>query len=246
MAYPSVYSGAMERAIAALQVTFFCLIRLGCITTVDLPIRLSSVSDSLKRLANDAVQVEMIHNVKAPDLSAADAPSVCQSRRVAKDLKETWPDIMRLLDTANDKAFLDRVGPGFFSDLDMLEVGHPGNCDGEGSLECPGLTDDEQAAHFSLWAAFKSPLVIGADPRKLSAKALALLLNEEILEVNQDMLAKPVRLLSMAPNHGLLRLEKNHVGTKLKMIECDGSVAQRFSLDGGRVQAHDGRCMTGF
>jgi hypothetical protein len=63
--------------------------------------------------------VRMIHSVKAPDLGAADAPKVCQFRRVAKDLLDTWPDTMRLLDTANDEAFLSEVGPGFFSDLDM-------------------------------------------------------------------------------------------------------------------------------
>lgn len=66
--------------------------------------------------------VSMVHSVKAPDLSAADAPKVCQFRRVAKDLKMDWEDTMRLLDTAMDGSFLDIVGPGFFSDLDMLEV----------------------------------------------------------------------------------------------------------------------------
>ena len=63
--------------------------------------------------------VAMIHSVKAPDLGPTDAPRVCQFRRVAKDLKDTWQDTMRLLDTANDESFLQRVGPGFFSDLDM-------------------------------------------------------------------------------------------------------------------------------
>eukprot|EP01050_Picozoa_sp_SAG11_P011482 SAG11_NODE_1217_length_5498_cov_3.519444_3_plen_196_part_00 len=64
--------------------------------------------------------VEMIHSVKAPDLGPADAPKVCQFRRVGKDLLDTWEDTMRLLDTANDERFLSQVGPGFFSDLDML------------------------------------------------------------------------------------------------------------------------------
>jgi hypothetical protein len=53
-----------------------------------------------------------------------DAPKVCQFRRVAKDVKDDWCDIMRLLDTANDERFLSEVGPdkGFFSDL--VRPGH--------------------------------------------------------------------------------------------------------------------------
>jgi hypothetical protein len=61
--------------------------------------------------------IEMLHSVKAPDLGAKDAPKVCQFRRVAKDVKDDWCDIMRLLDTANDEQFLSEVGQGFFSDL---------------------------------------------------------------------------------------------------------------------------------
>ena len=110
---------------------------------------------------------------------------------------------MRLLDTANDGGFLDIVGPGFFSDLDMLEIGNP-----EKGTTCrtnfPGqvcgmLTADEQVAHMSLWAALKSPLIIGADPRALSNATLAILISPEVLAVNQDALAKPVRLVSPVP-----------------------------------------------
>ena len=137
--------------------------------------------------------VEMIHSVNAPDLGSKDAPKVCQFRRVAKDVKDDWCDIMRLFDTSNDEQFLSEVGPGFFSDLvrgpntfectelkksvadsglivlllqDMMEIGNPDDHANGDSFGVPGkltnaLTVDEQIAHFSLWAAFKSPLVIG-------------------------------------------------------------------------------------
>ena len=61
--------------------------------------------------------------------------------------------------------YVDRGSPGGWNDLDMLEVGQG------------GMTDDEYVAHFSLWAALKSPLIIGADIRVLSAKALTILNN---------------------------------------------------------------------
>lgn len=64
----------------------------------------------------------MLHDVKAPDLSPAQAVQASHFRRVAKDLKNTWHDMVRVLDTGDDKRYLSMVGPtnGFFSDFDML------------------------------------------------------------------------------------------------------------------------------
>ena len=159
---------------------------------------------------------------------------------------------MRLLDTANDENFLSEVGPGFFSDLDMLEVGNPGN---GGPARFPGqvigqLSHDEQQAHFSLWSAFKSPLVIGADPRSLSEDALRILKNSEVLGVNQDTQATPVRLVSTSP--ALPGAAAGTAGTKLKMEACkagDGAAGQRFEVrpagpHGRIVHGESGQCVT--
>lgn len=64
----------------------------------------------------------ILHDVKAPDLTPQQAVAVAQFRRVAKDLKNTWFDMVRVLDTGDDNAFLDMVGPehGFYSDFDIL------------------------------------------------------------------------------------------------------------------------------
>lgn len=74
--------------------------------------------------------------------------------------------------------FVDRGQPGGWNDLDMLEVG------------LGGMTDDEYIAHFSMWAALKSPLLIGADLRKLDHKALSILSNPAVIAVNQDPLGR--------------------------------------------------------
>lgn len=70
--------------------------------------------------------------------------------------------------------YVDRGQPGGWNDLDMLEVGNG------------GMTDDEYKAHFSMWAAIKSPLVMGNDLRTLSAKALTILNNPAVIAINQD------------------------------------------------------------
>ena len=60
----------------------------------------------------------------------------------------------------------------------MLEVGQG------------GMHDDEYVAHFSLWAALKSPLLIGADIRNLDPKTLSILNNPAVIAINQDPLGR--------------------------------------------------------
>lgn len=59
-----------------------------------------------------------------------------------------------------------------------------------------GMTDEEYKAHFSMWAALKSPLLIGADLRELSAQTLSILNNPAVIAVNQDPLGKSARRIS--------------------------------------------------
>lgn len=75
--------------------------------------------------------------------------------------------------------YVDRGQPGGWQDMDMLEVG------------IGGMTDEEYKAHFALWAALKSPLLIGADIRDLSPAALTILNNPAIIVLSQDPLGRP-------------------------------------------------------
>ncbi|KAK5113393.1 hypothetical protein LTR62_003493 [Meristemomyces frigidus] len=75
--------------------------------------------------------------------------------------------------------------PGGWSDLDMLEVG------------LGGMTDGEYVAHFSMWAALKSPLLLGNDIRKLDAKTLSIINNPAIIAISQDPLRKAVQRIAL-------------------------------------------------
>ena len=59
------------------------------------------------------------------------------------------------------------------NDADMLEVGN-------------NLSDAEARSHFALWAAMKSPLLIGTDLDKLSQSNIDILKNKHLLAFNQD------------------------------------------------------------
>lgn len=79
------------------------------------------------------------------------------------------------------------VAPGHFNDRDMLVVGWVG---WEKESHPTMLTPNEQYTHVSLWCLQASPLMLGCDLSKMDEFTLSLLTNDEVLDVNQDPLAK--------------------------------------------------------
>ncbi len=79
------------------------------------------------------------------------------------------------------------VSPGRWNDTDMLVVGPVG---WGPNLHPTRLTPDEQVLHITLWAMQAAPLFIGADLSKLDAFTLALLTNDEVIDVDQDPLGR--------------------------------------------------------
>src|ERR1035437_7898234 len=63
---------------------------------------------------------------------------------------------------------------GFYNDPDMMVVG------------MPGLTEEQNRVHMSLWAVLGGPLLVGADLNRLSEEALATLKNPEVIAIDQD------------------------------------------------------------
>ena len=92
--------------------------------------------------------------------------------------------------------------PIHVNDPDMLVVGlswqdfvtgHPTMALGPAR---PALTDDEQRAHFSLWAMLAAPLLAGNDVRTMSPAATAILTNRDVIAVDQDPLVSQGRPLA--------------------------------------------------
>jgi alpha-galactosidase len=82
--------------------------------------------------------------------------------------------------------------PGHWNDTDMLVVGTLG---WGPSLRPTRLTPNEQMLHLALWSLQAAPLFIGADLSKLDPLTLALLTNDDVLDVDQDPLGKAARRL---------------------------------------------------
>jgi alpha-galactosidase len=89
-----------------------------------------------------------------------------------KILLATWRIVKYII---NRNSFtLNYVNFWGHSDADMLEVGNG------------GLTLAEERTHFSLWAAMKSPLLMGTDLAQLRPASIEILKNKYLLAFNQD------------------------------------------------------------
>ncbi|MCU6499514.1 glycoside hydrolase family 27 protein [Rugamonas sp. A1-17] len=81
--------------------------------------------------------------------------------------------VLRILDKqAGLRKF---AGPGHWNDMDMLEVGN-------------GMSEDEDRAHFAIWAMMASPLIMGNDLRSMPEATRRILVNKDVIAISQDKL----------------------------------------------------------
>jgi alpha-galactosidase len=53
----------------------------------------------------------------------------------------------------------------------------------------------EQRTHFAMWCMLASPLMLGNDPRAMSAATLSILTAPDLLAINQDPLGRAAELV---------------------------------------------------
>ncbi len=73
---------------------------------------------------------------------------------------------------------------GHWNDPDMLEIGNG------------GMTADEYRTHMSLWSMLAAPLLAGNDLRTMSDETKSILMNKEVIAIDQDTSAKPIKKIS--------------------------------------------------
>jgi alpha-galactosidase len=99
---------------------------------------------------------------------------------------------MRVKDLTKQQAKLHPYhSVGCFNDMDMLVVGMYG----KGNVGLSGCNDVQYRTHYSIWALFGSPLMIGCDIRNMNEETKKILENKELIAINQDPLCRqPIRL----------------------------------------------------
>ena len=118
------------------------------------------------------------------------------SWRTTGDIEDNWGSLHGIYES--QAGHEDYAGPGHWNDPDMLMVGIVG----KGNVHPTHLTPNEQMLHISMWCLLSSPLLIGCDMTKLDPLTLALLTNDEAIDINQDPLGKPAGLVSKDANDG--------------------------------------------
>lgn len=112
------------------------------------------------------------------------APEVGHSWRTTGDIYPCWScehnhgswSSLGVLPILDKQAGLRKyAGPGRWNDMDMMEVGN-------------GMSEDEDRAHFSLWAMLASPLIAGNDLRSMSETTRRILTNRDMIAIHQDRL----------------------------------------------------------
>lgn len=85
---------------------------------------------------------------------------------------------------------VEGLAPGHWPDLDMLPLGYLGPRNEWHASGQTTFSRNEQVSIMTLWSMLPSPLMFGGNPARLADDewTLALLTNEEVLAVNQDVL----------------------------------------------------------
>ena len=109
--------------------------------------------------------------------------------RSTGDIFDSWESIKSIILQQIDRAgaycgagAMPFGGIGCFNDMDMLVVG----MHGKGHVGLTGCSYKEYKTHFSAWAIFASPLMIGCDIRNMDAETEKILTNKDVIAVNQD------------------------------------------------------------
>lgn len=144
----------------------------------------------------------MIFSASAGPLSTDEANDISTNAnmwRITGDFWDSWGKLDATMDIAATWSVY--AGAGHWPDLDILPLGHisvDGRC-ADPDHQCR-LTHNEQVSLMTLWSIAPSPLMVGASMVDADPWLLALLTNDEVLAVNQDVAANPGKRIRSRDN----------------------------------------------
>ncbi len=104
------------------------------------------------------------------------------SWRTTDDIKDRWESMEAI--GFSQPAISSYISVGHWNDPDMLEIGNG------------GMTTDEYRTHMSLWSMLAAPLLAGNDLRNMTEETKSILMNKEVIAIDQDPAAHPVKVVS--------------------------------------------------
>lgn len=105
--------------------------------------------------------------------------------RISADFWDNWESLKKQFELCNKWAHVS--GPGHWPDADMLPLGILNRRGPHYGLErLTNFTLEEQKTMMTLWAIFRSPLMMGGDLIVFDNYTRSLLTNREVIQVNQN------------------------------------------------------------
>ena len=191
---------------------------------------------TISRIMKDTRRPDAILNICRWDYPGTWAKDVALSWRTTFDIRDDFKNSVKPI-LAQNLYLSAYSGPGYYNDMDMLEVGRR-------------MTPEEDKTHFGLWCIMNSPLLIGCDMRNVRPNALALMKNTDLIGINQDKTfqqAYPVRYVNgcyilvrdIEQLNGQKRVfaiynpndDDRHVTVSFQDIDLGGRVALRDCFD---------------
>ncbi|XP_065194556.1 uncharacterized protein LOC135825853 [Sycon ciliatum] len=154
----------------------------------------------------------MVHSVKGSE-PIANAHNVSNMRRVGHDIGDNFGSMLSLVMQGEKQNLSQYAHPGFWNDLDMLEIGNG------------GMTLEEYKTHMAFWCILKAPLLLGNDLTKMTADILAILTNAEVLAINQD----PMGVQGKMVHQEFTNSTKSP--RDVVAVKCSSSVTQQWVYD---------------
>jgi len=121
-----------------------------------------------------AIWEGQVHN---PDVDYEWLASICNLWRNYGDIDDSWDSVHAVMNwfAANQRYLQPFAGPGHWNDPDMLVGGNF------------GLSYSQNKIQMSAWAMLAAPLLLGNDPRNVNPTDTAIMQNERIIAMNQDV-----------------------------------------------------------
>lgn len=119
----------------------------------------------------------------APVENVRDLMSVSNMWRISEDFWDNWESLKRQFPLCRKWQSFGK--PGVWPDADMLPLGLMALRAMRGEPRMTAFTRDEQYTMMTLWAMFRSPLMLGCSLPDMDPFTLSLVTNDEVIAINQ-------------------------------------------------------------
>jgi alpha-galactosidase len=121
--------------------------------------------------------------------SFRDPSGNAQLWRTTVDIQNRWASLNYFGFVASPAYSRKYAGPGRYNDPDMLLVGSPEALTKENNPKL-AITRNEEILHVTQWAMLAAPLLLGSNLSEADDALVALMCNDDVLDVNQDPLVR--------------------------------------------------------